>query len=220
MALSDYPPFAVDWNTDVGEGMLRALGKLAIVSAYTEELLHQVYWHHAGLNEQTGPIVTDNLSPKRLEEDIVKLVSLDRAKANILADLKILFAEFRVLNTKRNQCLHWNWEVSEKDRIADITPEPDKPAYRLRRPIYKYSGVSIQDLFTVEDVKSFCKDFSWLQFRFRSHTFSDEELRRRRSELNDAPPISGMTVADLFWPAPWLDKPLPPEPRPRNNPGK
>jgi hypothetical protein len=201
VALSDYPPFTVDWNTGLSEGMLRALGKLAVVSAYAEELLHQIYWHHAGLNEQSGPIVTDNLNPKRLEEDIVKLVSFDGTKANILEDLRILFAEFRVLNTKRNQCLHWNWEVSEKEGTADITPEPDKPAYRLRRPIYKYSGVPAQDLFTIEDVKTSCKEFSWLQFRLRSHTFSDEELRRRRNELSNAAPVNGMAVADLFWPA-------------------
>jgi hypothetical protein len=42
--------------------------------------------------------------------------------------------------------------------------------------------------------------------------------RRRRNELNDFAPINGMAVADLFWPAHWLDKPLPPEPMPQNHP--
>jgi hypothetical protein len=217
VTLSDYPPFAVDWNTGLTEAMLRALGKLAVVSAQAEELLHQIYWHHAGLDERSGPIVTDNLNPKRLEEDIVKLVSLDRTKVNILADLKVLFSEFRALNTKRNQCLHWGWEVSEKEGIAGVIPGSETP-YRLRRPIYKYSGEPSQNLFTVENVKTFCKDFSWLQFRLRSHTFSNDELRRRRNELSSAPPISGLAIADLSWPAPWLDQPLPPVPSSPNRP--
>jgi hypothetical protein len=159
LALSDYPPFTVDWNTGLSEGMMRALGKLAVVSAHAEELLHQIYWHHAGLNEQSGPIVTDNLNPKRLEEDIVKFVSLDKTKINILADLRLLFSEFRALNKKRNQCLHWGWETLEQEGSAEITVEPTKPAYRLRRPVYKYSGVPAQDSFTVEDVKTFCNEF-------------------------------------------------------------
>jgi hypothetical protein len=217
VTLSDYPPFAITWNTTLSGEMLRALGNLAVVSAQAEELLHQIYWHHTGLNEQSGPIITDNLNPKRLEEDIVKLVSLDKAKVNILADLQILFAEFRTLNTKRNQCLHWSWENSEGEE--SVTMVPDKSAYRLRRPLYKYSGVPSQDSFTVEDVKTLCRDFSWLQFRLRSHTYSDEELRQKRSEQDPAP-INGLAVADLFWPAPWLDKPLPPETTQANRRGK
>ena len=174
-------------------------------------MLHQIYWHHAGLDERSGPIVTDNLNPKRLEEDIVKLVSLDRAKANILADLKALFSEFRDLNTKRNQCLHWSWEVSEKEGLGGIVPVSGT-SYRLRRPIYKNSGVPTQNLFTVEDVKTFCNSFSWLQFRLRSHTFSDQELTRRRNEMSTELPINGISVADLSWPAPWLDQPIPAAP--------
>jgi hypothetical protein len=219
VALSDYPPFAVDWNTGLADEMLRALGKLAVASAQAEELLHQIYWHHAGLDERSGPIVTDNLNPKRLEEDIVKLASFDSSKINILADLKILFSEFRALNTKRNQCLHWSWEASEQEGGANIILKSNTPAYRLRRPIYKYSGAPSQDLFTVEDVKTYCNDYGWLQFRLRSHTFSDQELRRRRNELSSVAPINGMAVADLSWPAPWLDKPLPPKSSSPNHPG-
>jgi hypothetical protein len=216
VTLPDYPPFAVDWNTGLTEAMLRALGKLAVVSAQAEELLHQIYWHHAKLDERSGPIVTDNLNPKRLEEDIVRLVSLDKTKGNILADLKVLFSEFRALNTKRNQCLHWGWEVSEKEGIGGHISEPDT-SYRLRRPIYKHSGVPSQNLI-VEDVKTFCKNFSWLQYRLRSHTFSDDELMRKRNEVSNDPPINGMAVADLVWPAPWLDQPLSPEPSSPNIP--
>jgi hypothetical protein len=212
MTLPDYPPFVINWETGVKGEMLRALGNLAVVSARAEELLHQIYWNHAGLNERNGPIITDNLNPKRLQEDIIKLISLDKTKANILADLRLLFSEMESLNTKRNHCLHWIWQVSEEED-ASVTL-PDKPIpHRLHRPIYRQAGILTQE-FTVEEVKTFCKEIGWLQFRLRSHSFSDDELRQRRNELSKSPPLNGMALCDLFWPAPWLDKPLPPETKP------
>jgi hypothetical protein len=217
VALSDYPPLPVKWETGLTGEMLSALGNLAVISAQAEELLHQIYWHHAGLNEQSGPIVTDNLNPKRLEEDIVKFVSLDKAKTNILADLKILFLEFETLNTKRNHCLHWIWQASEKEGTTGVTLGSTEPiSYHLNRPIYRQKGESSR-AFTVEDVRAYCKEFSWLQYRLRSHTFGDEQLRQKRRELDGKPPLDGMAIADLFWPAPWLDKPLPPETMPPNH---
>jgi hypothetical protein len=92
MTLPDYPSSTVSWDTGLKPEMLQALGNLAVVSSQAEELLHQVYWHHAGLNAKSGPIVTDNLNPKRLHEDIIKLASIDASKANIVADLRIVLA--------------------------------------------------------------------------------------------------------------------------------
>lgn len=217
MALSDYPPLAIDWVTDLLPEMLQLLGQLAVMSAGAEELLHQIYWNHAGLDEKTGPIVTENLNPKRLEEDIIKFVSLDKTKANNLADLKILFAEFEGLSTKRNQCLHWIWDADHEDPFAVVNGTPY--AYRLKRPLYRQRGELIQK-FSTEDVRSYCKQFGWLQQRLRSHTHSDEDLRKRRAEHQSSGPISGIPQADLYWPAPWLDKPLPPAPQFSEAPGR
>jgi hypothetical protein len=119
LTLPDYPRTRINWETGLASELLRALGNLAVASAHAEELLHQIYWHQAGLDERTGPIVTDILNPKRLGEDIKKLVALDPTKANALADLKVLLKEFETLNTKRNHCLHWIWEAVE--RQGDIT---------------------------------------------------------------------------------------------------
>jgi hypothetical protein len=225
MALPDYPPLTVRWDTGLTPEMLQALGNLAVSSAQAEELLHQIYWNHAGLNEQSGPIVTDNLNPKRLQEDILKLVALDRSKANILADLKLLFAEHETLNTKRNHCLHWIWEGADRPPESVITEISAKPVpYKLKRPIYRQSGVLKQEV-TVPEVKTYCSEFSWLAYRLRSHTFSDEELRQKRREVNGMGTVIGpeksksFALADLFWPAPWLDKPLPLVPTPPDHPG-
>lgn len=224
VALLDYPPLTINWESGLKPRMLQALGNLAVVSAQAEELLHQIYWHHAGLNEQTGPIVTDNLNPKRLAEDILKLVALDKSKANIHADLKILLSEFETLNTKRNHCLHWIWEGAQEvgplpaSMLAPVRPVP----YALKRPVYRQSGILSQE-FSEEDVSSCCRQFAWLTYRLRSHTFSDEQLREKRREMAAMGEIKSKTevvlnLADLFWPAPWLDKPLPPDSTPHNPP--
>lgn len=206
MALSDYPPLVINWDAALLPEMLQALGQLAVMSAGAEELLHQIYWNHAGLDERTGPIVTEILNPKRLEEDIIKFVSLDKAKAKILADLKILFAEFESLSTKRNHCLHWIWDTDLESSFAFV--KGALHAYRLKRPVYKQKGEMTQN-FSTEDVRDFCKRFGWLSQRLRSHTFSDNELRAKRAELASTAPICGISLADLFWPAPWIDKPPP-----------
>jgi len=210
MTLPDYPSTTVNWDTGLTGEMLRALGHLTVVSAQAEELLHQIYWHHAGLDERSGPIVTDNFNPKRLEEDITKLAALDKSNANILADLKVLFAEFRTLNTKRNRWFHWIWLPPDRDVPRPLTVLDKVPGFRLKRPVYSQKGLEMQD-FQTADVQNCCNDFAWLTYRLRSHTFTDEQLREKRSGYQDQPPLNGISFADLFWPAPWLDKPLPPE---------
>jgi hypothetical protein len=206
MALPDYPRFTIDWDTGLEPGMLRAIGNLAVASAHAEELLHQIYWNHAGLDGQSGPIVTDNLSPKRLCADIIKLVELNPTKANVFADLKVLLSELQELSTKRNQCVHWIWEAAERESDVTVT-WPDKPTqYRVKRPLYRQKGI-LSEHYTVENLRTYCNEFSWIAFRLRSHTFPDETLREKRRGLAGSPPINGMSPADLFWPAPWLDKP-------------
>jgi hypothetical protein len=223
VTLPDYPSSAkIRWDTGLPPEMLRVLGNLAVASAHVEELLHQVYWHHAKLDERTGPIVTDNLNPKRLEEDIIKIVSLDTSRSAVLADLKIIFEEFRQLNTKRNHCLHWIWEAAAiaPTDIGAVIGAVSDPAYQLKRPIYRQTGLQTQS-FSINEIQECCDGFSWLAYRLRSHTFSDEDLRQKRREAAGTGTLLGgvnLSFADLFWPAPWLDKRLPPDSTPANPP--
>jgi hypothetical protein len=228
--LSDHPPHVIRWDTGLKPELLTALGNLAVVTAEVEELLHKIYWKHAGLNEKSGPIVTDNLNPKRLMEDILKIAGLDKIKANILADLKILFAEFETLNTQRNHCLHWIWEKVEQDSKGinlvpySVGPVQLPPPYRVKKPVYRQSGIASES-FDVNDIQSMCANCSWLSVRLRSHAMSEEELRMNRSTVGDfgavvnADGSTAVSFADLFWPAPWLDKPLPPDSTPSGHRG-
>jgi hypothetical protein len=211
----------IGWAATLPPEMLQAIGQLAVVTSEAEELLHRIYWRHAGLDEKTGPIVTDNINPKRLMEDILKLASLKSSEAKLCEDLQNIFKQFEEINTKRNHCVHWIWEVIENGPleigVGSIgmlgvgygTP----PTYQVKRPIYRQSGITEQP-FSAADIQQLCTDTIWLIQRFRSHTLSEEELRSKRRDFDDLPPlgptIPGInSVADLLWPAPWLDKPAP-----------
>jgi hypothetical protein len=221
MALDDYPTQLLGWGTGFLPDMLQAIGQLAVVTAEIEQTLHQIYWRHAGLNQDSGPIVTDNLNPKRLSEDILKFARLDPAKANIVADLELLLSEFGALNTTRNQCLHWIWVkvVTEKPQgapafgILNYTPPP---TYQVKRPVYKTKGIGSKP-YSPEDIQALCNRCSWVARRLHGHAIDESELRRRRQEADgfgtvispNGTPVR--SLAELFWPAPWLDKPLPQE---------
>ena len=200
--------------------MLQALGKLAVISAQSEEILHELYWKYANLNDKSGPVVTDNLNPKRLSEDILKFAALDKSKAHILADLTILFSEFQTLNTKRNHCLHWIWEAKFGDKPGILNMPENPEPYQVKRPIYRQSGILAQE-FTAKDITEICNDFGWLLRRLESHKFTESTLRAMRISMDGFGGIieadgsirpSGL--ADLFYPAPWLDK----QPQPDSTP--
>lgn len=227
MPLRDRPfGTLIGWNTGLPPQMLQAIGHLAVVTAEAEELLHQIYWRHSGLDDKSGPIVTDNINPKRLMEDTLKFVSLKPSETKLYEDLETIFKEFENINTKRNHCIHWVWETIESKPfemgvgMAGISHigYGGLPTYQVKRPVYRQSGVKTEP-FTIGEIQQLCSDTGWLIQRFRSHTLTEQELRDKRREYEDLPAleptISGISsVADLFWPAPWLDKFSPPESKP------
>jgi len=209
MALPDRPTFVIRWHTGLPDDLLKALGNLAVVSAQIEEVLHRVYWKHAGLTSESGPIVTDNLNPKRLAEDILKFAALEASKAHVLADLKILLAEFEALNTKRNQCIHWMWSIAgqEQPEFEDATREMSAAPYGVERPAYRQKRGQVSAEFRLKDVEQLVMDCSWLLQRLRSHVGEEDALRRARASVSESAAFrKARSLADVFFPAPWLDK--------------
>jgi hypothetical protein len=214
MALADRPSM-IKWQSGLSPDILQGIGMLAVVSGKIEQLLHLIYWRHAGLTDKTGPIVTSDLSPNRLTEAITKLVKLDPAKAHIAADLGTLFTEFRLVNKQRNQYIHWIWSI--QGRTPETEPEPP---YKVLRPLYKQSGDESAE-FDAEQVTQLCNDCAWLEARLSAHAMDESALRARRTEIDQMGAITspvGLRLSDLFLPAPWLDKPLPPSPTHEQNP--
>jgi hypothetical protein len=213
MTLPDRPWEVVRWNSSFPDDLLAAIGYLAIISAEVEQVLHQIYWKHACLTEVSGPIVTDILNPKRLGEDIKKFVRLIPDKANVLDDLTLLLKEHEELNTERNHCLHWIWEADTTGRAAvDLGLAKHPGPFRIKKPIYKQAHAP-DTVFDAKKINDLCNNFAWLQTRLHAHAMDESDLRERRSILTQRAfeQHPNLTYADLFFPAPWLDKPLPPE---------
>ncbi|HEY1721765.1 MAG TPA: hypothetical protein VGG27_11000 [Magnetospirillaceae bacterium] len=206
MALPDKPSI-IKWDVGLPDQLLQAIGQLSVSTAQLEETLHLIFWRFAGLTHQTGPIVTDNLNPKRLSEDIQHLAKKTNQPKAVCEDLEILFAEFNVLNQTRNQCVHWNWVALDVD--GKSVPHELANKYQVNRPRYDRKAKPPK-AFTIEEVRTLCDDIAWLQRRLEAHAMTPDELRKTRGEIDaDAPPLTRM-FADLFFPAPWLDIPDPP----------
>ena len=94
MSLPDRPTVVTRWETGLPPALLGAIGKLSVVSAEIEKVLHEIYWKHAGISKIVGPIVTDNLNPKRLGEGIIKFAKIEKSDTKILDDLKKLLKQF------------------------------------------------------------------------------------------------------------------------------
>lgn len=229
MTLADRPPFISHWATGIKPEVLQSLGHLAIVSAQIEEEMHKIYWRHAGLDECSGPIVTDILNPKRLAEDIIKLVRLDPRKQRVLADLEVLFKEFEDLNERRNQCLHWIWSVAGQEvskggpMISETQPAPPL-AYKLMKPKYRQKGKPHIE-YDAKALVQLCDDCSWLLRRLTAHALPEDDLLRNRAELDNTGAIGNYLgrhwpFSDVFFPAPWLDKPASPESTPSHPQGQ
>lgn len=222
MALPDRPPFLVGWRTGLPDELLKALGHLSVISAQIEDSLHRIYWKYAGLTLQSGPIVTDNLNPKRLGEDILKFLAIDGSKISILADLEILMTELEGLNQRRNQCIHWMWSIVGQERPEFTDPMQASippPPYKLIQPVYKQKIRPSVDL-RVEDVEELVNECSWLSQRLRSHAMEESDLRRQRAEVDGMGAFTApaLSLSDVLFPAPWLGKPAQPDPTPSGPP--
>ncbi|TMJ62193.1 MAG: hypothetical protein E6G81_02680 [Alphaproteobacteria bacterium] len=217
MTLSDRPPFILYWEIGLPGELLQAIGKLAVISAHIEEYIHQIYWRHAGLSTKNGPIVTEFISTKRLMEDTLKFLANNPNRAHILEDLEILFREAENINTKRNQCVHWIWMILATEKPDTVTinqPQSGPVNYRASRPVYKGRKGALHTDLKPADIEAIYNDAQWLKTRLAAHTISEKTLRRRRAALDREGVTGGRSFADLFLPAPWLDKPPQPKPKP------
>jgi hypothetical protein len=166
--------------------LLHAIGRLSVVSAEFENTCHQVYWKYARLNVSSGPIITGDLSPNRLTEDIIKHASLTERNERRIEDLKVIFRQYREVAKRRNQCVHWLWSIMVEDRALVV------------RPTYKGQGESPS--FSIEEINDLAGDMVWLQRRLVMHLGSDSAIRRLRASQH-AP-----WNPDFAFPAPWLGR--------------
>lgn len=213
MPLTDRPAAILRWTSDLSDALLKALGHFLVVSAEIEEALHRIYWKHAGLTDESGPVVTDNLGSKRLAEDIVKLAKLAPSKAEVAADLQKLMQQFNAINTKRNHCVHWLWAAMPQEQ-PDLSGAAGDSAqfFKVKRPAHWQKGIPEEE-FRTEDIEDLVNDCCWLHRRLVAHAMPEDDLRNGREEYAKLGGVKGWgSFADFVFPAPWLDKSPQPEP--------
>jgi hypothetical protein len=162
-------------------GTLEALGTVTVAASGVEEMLHTLYWKLAGVGDKQGAILTREMKPNRLADDIIKLAGLAKLNAKQIDDLKDIFAHHKSLSGRRNEYIHWIWIDSNKDR------------HKIRSPAYRGEE---ERVVSTEEVNALAADLSWLQSRLDSHCVSQEELLATRKRLGKD--------CDLYAPAPWL----------------
>lgn len=195
MTLPDRPKEVLRWGSHLPSEWLQEIGRIAIFAAWVEETLHEIYWRQVNLRVDAGSVITGDLSPNRLTEDIIKLASIIQKRKRRLSDLRSLITEYKALARQRNQCIHWTWTS-----VSEGTAHVSRPLYKGKEEVIPY---------TLDDLKALGDDFAWLRLRLSVHVNTDAHIRERRATLGD--------LAETFAPAPWLDKPLRPSPTPLEN---
>jgi hypothetical protein len=107
------------------DDVLAAVGRVAITSASIEDLMHSLFWKYVEVPTDVATIITGDQKPTRLSEDIIKIAAALGEDPDRVQDLRDLFADFKELNEKRNQCVHWMWHRPRQWK-------PESIGWRLR----------------------------------------------------------------------------------------
>jgi hypothetical protein len=170
------------------DDVLAAVGRVAICSASIEDLMHSLFWKYVEIPYEVATVITGDQKPTRLAEDIVKIAAAQNEEPDRVQDLRDLFADFKELNEKRNQVVHWMWHRPRQWKRGR--------KHWLVPPFYKPKKSPIP--FTVKQINALADDLAWIEQRMRVHVLDEDEFERERKELS--------FMAHVFVPAPWLDK--------------
>lgn len=172
------------------EFIMLEIGRISIVSASIEDLMHSLYWKFAGISEEVGAIVTGDARATRLADDVVRVAKAAQVESAIVRDLQDIFSEFIQLAKTRNQFIHWIWSWNtdtHEDRI-------DPPGYKPKR-----EGRYV----TFDDVSKVADDLVWIEHRILAHFLTPKQLAASKAKYG----LAGAPDA----PTPWLEKMSPQE---------
>ncbi len=139
-------------------------GRIAIVTASIEDLLHSLHWKFADLSEPVGSVITADARASRLTEDILRIARAAKIDQAIVDDLKDVFSDYKALAGERNKFVHWIWSWNTQTREDRIDP----PSYKS----------TLQGKYvTPEEVVGVADDLVWIEHRLQAHCMSDAELK-------------------------------------------
>ena len=67
------------------------------------------YWRYAKLSSEIGSIITETLKPKRLFQDLIKIVRETQSNPHIVADIEDISSIYGGVSEQRNEIIHWIW---------------------------------------------------------------------------------------------------------------
>lgn len=161
------------------------IGRIAIVSASIEDLLHSLHWKFSGLSNPIGAVITADARSGRLTEDVIRIGKAAKIDHAIIDDLKDIFSDYTQLAAERNKFVHWIWSWNTQTRQDRIDPPGYKPAHQG-----KY--------VTPQDAAAIADDLVWLEHRLQAHCMSDDELKDSLAKFGPA----GAPDA----PTPWIKR--------------
>lgn len=173
------------------DDVLKSIGYVVIAAAGPEDLLHHLYWDISMLNKKCGPIVTKDMRPNRMAEDLAKMAETSGYTEDKVSALKNVLSDLKRAIEDRNRCIHWIWDKNKKGE------------HRISAPQYK--GEKGGELpITPEYLRSLALDFAWIETRLNSFLLTEKELTKKRDKQG--------ALKDVYVPAPWLnDSQSPPE---------
>lgn len=161
------------------------IGRIAIVAASIEDILHSIHWRLSGLSDSVGAVITADARASRLTEDIIRVGRAAGIDQAIIDDLKDIFSDYAKLATERNKFVHWIWSWNTETRQDRIDP----PGYKPTRQ-GKYA--------TPQDVAAVADELVWIEHRLQAHCMSDAELKASIAKFGpDGAPNA---------PTPWIAK--------------
>ena len=67
------------------------IGRLAIVAASIEDLLHSLYWQLSGVTDPVGAVITGDARAARISKDIIRIAKAAGTDDAIVEDLRDIF---------------------------------------------------------------------------------------------------------------------------------
>jgi hypothetical protein len=179
--------------------MLQGIGSVAVHAAIAEQMIHVAYWRYAGVSNGVGRLITENMRPKRLLQDLVKIARESKTTPGRAADMAAISTAYGNLAQQRNEIIHWIWESDEDSKL-----------YRVVPPGYMTKPTDQSKPYTDAQIVGLAEGFKILGRRLRAHAMTDAQISTYRALSADH--------LQILVPAPWLDTLSRPSPKPRKKP--
>ena len=172
------PPGFQDWKAVPSNAVLQEIGRLAIITAGVEDLIHGIIWRYLNIEDSLGSVITGRFKLKQLQDNCIKILKAADAPTLILKDLEEIFSEIDKSAELRNKCVHWIWHRAHSG---------SKGLHRLDPPAYQQEKKEIY--ISAKQIKQAADNLVWLETRLYPHIMNLDHLYKliRQDGPDDLP---------------------------------